>query len=145
MWPNQQETAVFFTFTKEVFNEKLNFFLRGGIYLMHFFYTVNLIDYQLIFTESSSSLLFLLLSNSWEIFCKVNILGNKNLYEKKIAKSITRKRNAHNQKWENKYPGKNLTLRCKTEILSPTDTAQKMKFFNKDFFSKFDQIFQRNL
>ena len=145
MWPNQQETAVFFTFTKEVSNEKLNFFLRSGIYLMHFFYTVNLIDYQLIFTESNSSLLFLLLRNSWEIFCKVNILGNKNLHETKIAKTITHKRNAHNQKWKNQYPGKNLTLRCKIEILSSTDTAQKMKFFNKDFFSKFDQIFQRNL
>ena len=145
MWPNQQETAVFFTFTKGVSNEKLNFFLRSGIYLMHFFYTVNLIDYQLIFTESNSSLLFLLLRNSWEIFCKVNILGNKNLHETKIAKTITHKRNAQNQKWKNQYPMKNLTLRCKIEILSSTDTAQKMKFFNKDFFSKFDQIFQRNL
>ena len=46
---------------------------------------------------------------------------------------------------EKPVPRQNLTLRCKIEILSSTDTAQKMKFFNKDFFSKFDQIFQRNL
>ena len=46
---------------------------------------------------------------------------------------------------EKPVPRKNLTLRVKIEILSSTDTAQKMKFFNKDFLSKFDQIFQRNL
>ena len=32
----------------------------------------------------------------------------------------------------------------KIETLPSTDTAQKMKFFNKDFFNNFDQNFWRN-